>query len=92
MQARRYPEFVAASPRGLVPALVHDGVCVNDSMVCCEYLADVGLASTPAMLPLLPADAASRAKVRAAPTLTLALTLTRRGKGAVSSPLTYPEP
>jgi glutathione S-transferase len=63
MQARRYPEFVAASPRGLVPALVHDGMHVNDSMVCCEYLADI---SIPASQLLMPADAASRAKVRAA--------------------------
>ena len=59
MQARRYPQFVEASPRGLVPALVHDGVCVNDSMVCCEYLADI---SPPGVL--LPTPAASRAQVR----------------------------
>jgi glutathione S-transferase len=42
VQARRYPQFVEASPRGLVPALVHDGVCVSDLMACCEYLADQG--------------------------------------------------
>ena len=60
MQARRYPQFVEASPRGSVPALVvHDGVCVNDSMVCCEYLADI---SPPGVL--LPTPAASRAQVR----------------------------
>ena len=59
MQARRYPQVVEASPRGLVPALVHDGVCVNDSMVCCEYLADI---SPPGVL--LPTPAASRAQVR----------------------------
>jgi glutathione S-transferase len=59
VQAWRYPQFVEASPRGLVPALVHDGVCVNDSMVCCEYLADI---SPPGVL--LPTPAASRAHVR----------------------------
>ena len=59
MQARRYPQFVEASPRGLVPARVHDGVCVNDSVVCCEYLADI---SPPGVL--LPTPAASRAQVR----------------------------
>ena len=59
MQARRYPQFVEASPRGLVPALVHDGVCVNDSVVCCEYLTDI---SPPGVL--LATPAASRAQVR----------------------------
>lgn len=39
-KAAKYPEFVRASPRGLVPAIDHGGVLVNDSTVCCEYLSE----------------------------------------------------
>eukprot|EP00960_Hanusia_phi_P045060 757005-Hanusia_phi.AAC.2 len=43
LEAKRqqYPDFVDVSPRGLVPAINHDGFGVNDSMVICEYLSDV---------------------------------------------------
>jgi len=54
----KYPAFVAASPRGLVPAVEHAGFCVNDSQVVCEYLADAYPNS------LLPADVHERAKIR----------------------------
>jgi glutathione S-transferase len=46
----KYPGFVDASPRGLVPAINHLGFCVNDSQVICEYLCDAFQGS------LLPAD------------------------------------
>jgi hypothetical protein len=35
-----YPDFVTASPRGLVPALSHKGATVCDSMVVLEFLED----------------------------------------------------
>jgi Glutathione S-transferase, N-terminal domain len=34
----RYPEFVAASPRGLVPAVTHFGQHVWESIHVCEYI------------------------------------------------------
>mmetsp|Transcript_48772 Transcript_48772/g.76137 ORF Transcript_48772/g.76137 Transcript_48772/m.76137 type:complete len:314 (-) Transcript_48772:92-1033(-) len=40
-KSAKYPEFVAASPRGLVPAIsVDEDVAVNDSWVCCEFLSE----------------------------------------------------
>ena len=38
---RRYPDWVAASPQGLVPALRHKCTTVCDSMVCLEYIEEV---------------------------------------------------
>jgi maleylacetoacetate isomerase len=53
------PEYREINPLGLVPALVHDGRTIVQSMAICEYLEDV-FSDTP----LLPADAAGRARVR----------------------------
>lgn len=60
LEAKRqlYPTFVAASRRGLVPAIGHEGITVNDSQVVCEYLADAFPQT------LLPPDPKSRAAVR----------------------------
>mmetsp|Transcript_2249 Transcript_2249/g.5005 ORF Transcript_2249/g.5005 Transcript_2249/m.5005 type:complete len:293 (+) Transcript_2249:58-936(+) len=62
-KAEKYPDFVAASPRGLVPALADRSGggenVVNDSLVCCEYLAD--LCPQSGLMPPSPVD---RAKVR----------------------------
>lgn len=55
---QKYPDFVAASPRGLVPAIEHEGIVVNDSQVVCEYLSDAFPQT------LLPADAKERARIR----------------------------
>ena len=52
--------YRAINPLGLVPALVHDGRVVVQSVAICEYLEDV--LPTPA---LLPREAAGRARVRA---------------------------
>jgi len=52
-------EFARANPRGEVPALVHDDVCVHDSTVILEYIEDAW--PTPALLPAQPAE---RARVR----------------------------
>lgn len=52
-------EFVAASPRAEVPALVDDGFAIFDSTVILEYVEDKWPAP-----PLLPAGAAERARVR----------------------------
>jgi glutathione S-transferase len=59
---RRYPDFVAASPRGLVPALAcpGDGDAVCDSLVMLEYLEE----RWPSATPLLPERPAERARVR----------------------------
>lgn len=37
-KARRYPEFMAASPRGLVPAVTYFGHHVWESMHVVEYI------------------------------------------------------
>mmetsp|Transcript_36917 Transcript_36917/g.80417 ORF Transcript_36917/g.80417 Transcript_36917/m.80417 type:complete len:270 (+) Transcript_36917:31-840(+) len=55
---RKYPEFVAASPKGLVPALDDNGKTVYESLVCCEYLSDC----FPNIL--MPADPHKKAQVR----------------------------
>jgi maleylacetoacetate isomerase len=47
------------NPLGLVPALVHNGVTVVQSMTICEYLEETFAGPS-----LLPADAAARARVR----------------------------
>jgi glutathione S-transferase/RNA polymerase-associated protein len=53
-------ELLAVSPRGEVPALVDGDTAVYDSTIICEYLEERH--PTP---PLLPADAAGRARARA---------------------------
>ena len=53
-------ELLAVSPRGEVPALVDGDAVVWDSTIICEYLEQRH--PTP---PLMPADAAGRARVRA---------------------------
>ncbi len=53
------PAYREINPLGLVPALVHDGQVVVQSLAICEYLEEVFSAS-----PLLPADKSSRARVR----------------------------
>eukprot|EP00976_Prorocentrum_cordatum_P116704 1196200-Prorocentrum_minimum.AAC.4 len=55
---RKYPEFVAASPKGLVPAFDDDGKSVYESLVCCEYLSDCHPGK------LMPADPHRKAQVR----------------------------
>lgn len=52
-------EYREINPLGLVPALVHDGHTLVQSMAICEYLEQVFSGQ-----PLLPADAAERARVR----------------------------
>ncbi|MBA4337426.1 MAG: glutathione S-transferase family protein [Hyphomonas sp.] len=51
--------FASANPRGEVPALIHGGTAIFDSTIILEYIEDVWPAP-----PMLPADPASRAKVR----------------------------
>jgi maleylacetoacetate isomerase len=51
--------YRAVNPLGLVPALVHDGHTIVQSMTICEYLEE-----TFAGNPLLPRGAADRARVR----------------------------
>jgi glutathione S-transferase len=47
----KYPEFVAASPRGLVPALRHRSATICDSTVILEYLEDIDAATRPLWSP-----------------------------------------
>ncbi len=54
------PDYVARNPQGLVPALVHDGAVLTQSLAIMEYLEE--RFPEPA---LLPARAADRAWVRA---------------------------
>ena len=57
----RAPDYLALNPQGLVPTLVDDdGTVVTQSMAMIEYLEE-----TRPGPPLLPADAAGRARVRA---------------------------
>jgi maleylpyruvate isomerase len=58
---QRSPEYLALNPQGLVPALEIDGQVLTQSLAICEYLEEVYPAP-----PLLPGEAAARAKVRAA--------------------------
>lgn len=53
------PDFLKINPKGLVPALDHDGNIVVESNIIIEYLNDVYPEP-----PLLPADPAGRAKAR----------------------------
>ena len=53
------PEFLKINPKGLVPALDHDGNIVVESNIIIEYLNEVYPEP-----PLLPADPAGRANAR----------------------------
>lgn len=53
------PWFVAINPEGQVPVLVHDGTVITQTTVINEYLDDVF-----PDVPLRPADAAGRARMR----------------------------
>jgi maleylpyruvate isomerase len=58
---QREPAYLAVNPQGLVPALVwSDGTVITQSLAICEFLDEMVPQS-----PLLPADAAGRARVRA---------------------------
>ncbi|MDB6090844.1 MAG: protein ligF [Gammaproteobacteria bacterium] len=54
------PWFVALNPEGQVPVLDHEGVIVTHTTVINEYLED----AFPGALPLRPADAAGKARMR----------------------------
>ena len=56
----RKPDYLALNPQGLVPVLEHDGVVLSQSLAIIEYLDE--MFPNP---PLLPAEAADRATVRA---------------------------
>jgi glutathione S-transferase len=53
------PEFLAISPKAVVPVLVHDGAVIVESTVICEYLEE----SFPAN-PIYPPSPLERARVR----------------------------
>jgi maleylacetoacetate isomerase len=53
------PDYRAVNPLGLVPALVHGEQVIVQSTAICEYLEETFTGT-----PLLPADAAGRARVR----------------------------
>lgn len=57
---QRAPQHLAINPQGLVPAMAIDGRLLTQSLAIIEYLDE-----TRPALPLLPADAAGRARVRA---------------------------
>lgn len=57
---QRAPEHLAINPQGLVPAMAIDGHLLTQSLAIIDYLED-----TRPALPLLPTDAAGRARVRA---------------------------
>lgn len=54
------PEWLAVNPRGLVPAIVHNGKAVYESAVCIEYVDEAWQTDKH----LLPSDPYERAKVR----------------------------
>jgi len=53
------PRYLKLNPNGFVPTLVHDGKPVIESSVICEYLDEVF-----PQIPLRPADALGRARMR----------------------------
>lgn len=59
-QEQREPAYTAVNPQGYVPALLDDGLVLTQSLAIIEYLDE-----THPEPPLLPADAAGRARVRA---------------------------
>lgn len=56
---QRMPAFLELNPQGLVPALKIDGLVLSQSLAIIEYLEETRPAP-----PLLPVDAAGRARVR----------------------------
>ncbi len=58
--AQREPAYQAINPQGIVPSLVDGGAVLNQSLAILEYLEECY-----PQPPLLPADAAARARVRA---------------------------
>jgi maleylacetoacetate isomerase len=60
LEAHRTPEFLAVNPQGLIPALVHEGTTIAQSLAIIEYLDETH--PEPPLLPRTPAD---RARVRA---------------------------
>ena len=56
----REPGFLAVNPQGLVPALIHAGTTLTQSMAIIEYLEEIH-----PQPPLLPAAPVDRARVRA---------------------------
>ncbi|MBT8041419.1 MAG: maleylacetoacetate isomerase [Gammaproteobacteria bacterium] len=56
---QNHPEYRALNPLGLVPALAHGDCLMVQSVAICEYLEEAFDAA-----PLLPRDAAARARVR----------------------------
>src|SRR5262245_66002939 len=54
------PAYRALNPQALVPTLEHDGRVITQSLAIIEYLDEIHPAP-----PLLPGDAAQRAKTRA---------------------------
>jgi glutathione S-transferase len=54
------PEWLAVNPRGLVPAIVHNGKDVYESPVCIEYVDEAWKTDKH----LLPSDPFERARVR----------------------------
>lgn len=57
---QKQPDYLALNPQGLVPALEDEGVVLTQSLAIIEYLDE-----THPLPPLLPPDAAGRARVRA---------------------------
>ncbi len=58
--AHRQADYLKVSPQGIVPTLAHDGVVISQSLAIIEYLEEVFPEN-----PVLPADPAGRARVRA---------------------------
>jgi maleylacetoacetate isomerase len=56
---QRKPEYKAVNPQGLVPALVHDGHALGQSLAIVEYLDEIHPSPE-----LMPRDALGRARVR----------------------------
>jgi glutathione S-transferase len=50
------PEYLAINPKGVVPALVHDGKVITESTLICEYLDDTF--PEPRLIPTAPYDRA----------------------------------
>ena len=54
------PDYLTINPNGVVPTLIHDDRIIIDSAVIMQYLDEI----YPGCCPLVPADAAERAKMR----------------------------